>query len=277
MVFLFWLAAGISYRVTCKVFDISRTTAFDIAHRVLRAIIGLTETVIRKPDLDELLEVGLGFSNKAGNDAFQMCAGAIDGCQIRILCSQRIRRQYVNRNRFCSIQLQGLVDHTGKFIDIYTGFPGSVHDSRVLRHSSLYRRGTYPPRGFYLIADKGYYCLLRPITVVIPFRNPEDERQQEFNHALNRARVTVEQTFGQMKVRWRSIFTKALEVKIATGVKVIAACAIMHNICLSEGDVIRGMQLPPQHQPIIGAPPNAIMGENFRDVLLDIFQPPQAA
>ena len=46
-----------------------------------------------------------------------------------------------------------------------------------------------------------------------------------------------------MKVRWRSIFTKALVVKIPTAVKVIVSCAVMHNICLTEGDIIEAERI----------------------------------
>ena len=38
------------------------------------------------------------------------------------------------------MNLQGVVDADGKFIDVSTGWPGSIHYARVLRLSTLYRR-----------------------------------------------------------------------------------------------------------------------------------------
>ena len=74
-----------------------------------------------------------------------------------------------------------------------------------------------------------------------------------------------------MKVRWRSIFTKAHEVKIPTAVKVIVSCAVMHNICLTEGDIIEAERIQRHRQPILRVPRNAIAGENFRRRILRSF------
>ena len=37
--------------------------------------------------------------------------------------------------------LQCVVDHEMKFTNVYTGWPGCLHDARVLRNSALYREG----------------------------------------------------------------------------------------------------------------------------------------
>ena len=45
--------------------------------------------------------------------------------------------------------LQGVVDHSYRFLDINVGWPGSVYDARVFGHSSLYDkvvRGELLPR-----------------------------------------------------------------------------------------------------------------------------------
>ena len=44
--------------------------------------------------------------------------------------------------------LQALVDHEYKFLNIYVGWPGSVHDVRVLINLGLYSKcdsGSFPP------------------------------------------------------------------------------------------------------------------------------------
>ena len=39
--------------------------------------------------------------------------------------------------------MQALVDHMGRFMDVYIGWPGKVHDARVFVNSELYRVEQY--------------------------------------------------------------------------------------------------------------------------------------
>ncbi|XP_028254280.1 NACHT, LRR and PYD domains-containing protein 12-like [Parambassis ranga] len=104
-------------------------------------------------------------------------------------------------------------DHQGRFIDTYVGWPGSVHDSRVLRHSPLYRRGIYPPPGHFILADGGYPCLQHPLPLITPYKQPvQGVAAQRFNSRHSTARSIIERAFGMMKTRWRAIFLQALEV-----------------------------------------------------------------
>lgn len=45
---------------------------------------------------------------------------------------------YCNRKKSYSIILQAVVTSDMRFTNIYCGEPGSLHDARVLRRSSLY-------------------------------------------------------------------------------------------------------------------------------------------
>ncbi len=71
---------------------------------------------------------------------FPNAIGAIDGSHISIKAPQVNHEDYFNRKQNYSISLQGVVDATGKFIDVSTGWPGSIHDARVLRLSTLHLR-----------------------------------------------------------------------------------------------------------------------------------------
>lgn len=147
LVFLFWLASGSSYRVVSRAFDMPTSTVHQLIYRVTGAMTRLTPHVISVPNtLDAQREVGAGFRQLAGHPAFQWSLGAIDGCHIRIKAPGEPHAQcYRNRKLFPSIQLQAVCDHKARFIDVFVGFPGSVHNSRVLQHSPLYRSGAYPP------------------------------------------------------------------------------------------------------------------------------------
>lgn len=48
----------------------------------------------------------------------------------------------------------------------------------------------------------------------------------------------MECAFGILKIRWRSIFDKALELKIENSIKTIFAACVLHNICVESGDLV---------------------------------------
>jgi len=65
--------------------------------------------------------------------------GAIDGTHIRIDRPEVDPDSYINRKQYCSIQMQALVNEKKKFLDVFIGYPGSVHDARVFKESSLFQ------------------------------------------------------------------------------------------------------------------------------------------
>ncbi|CAI5687591.1 unnamed protein product [Oreochromis niloticus] len=207
LVFLFWLASGASYRVVSRVFGMPRSTVHYIVHRVTKEVLAIRYQVIHLPTTPEDLEVvSRGFAGLARHRAFMKAA---------------------------------VCDHRGRFIDTYVGWPGPVHDSRVLRHSPLYSQSVYPPPGHFILADEGYPCLQRPLPLITPYKRPvQGVGAQRFNSHHSRARSIIEHAFGMMKNRFRAIFLQALEVHHTFVPHVITACAVLHNICLSAGDIV---------------------------------------
>lgn len=66
--------------------------------------------------------------------------GALDGTHIRIDKPLEDKDSYINRKKYFSIQMQAVADHKKKFLDLYIGYPGSVHDARVFKESSIFRK-----------------------------------------------------------------------------------------------------------------------------------------
>ncbi|CAJ1059690.1 protein ALP1-like isoform X1 [Xyrichtys novacula] len=243
LVLLFWLASGASYRVVSRVFGMPRSTVHRIVHRVTEEVGAIRHRVIYLPrSADDLAAVTQGFAGLARHRAFLKAAGAIDGCHVRIKSpSGPDGHCYINRILFASIILQAVCDHQGRFIDTYLGWPGSVHDARVLRHSPLYRQNVYPPPGHFILADSRYPCLQHPLPLITPYRLPvRGVVAQRFNGHHARARSVIERAFGMMKTRFRAIFLKALEIRHTFVPQVITcdACAVLHNICLGACDTM---------------------------------------
>ena len=119
---------GVAKSTTCQIVD-------EVYVAILQMLFGQYITI---PSQDRLESIIQGFANDWN---FPQCAGAIDGYHIPIQAPQECPKDYYNRKRHHSILLQGLVDHCYCFMDIKVGWPGSVHDARVLVNSELFRRG----------------------------------------------------------------------------------------------------------------------------------------
>ena len=65
--------------------------------------------------------------------------GAIDGTHVEIICPDNDSTvDYYSRKQMYTENTQAIVEADPVFLDIATGFPGSVHDARVLRSTSLF-------------------------------------------------------------------------------------------------------------------------------------------
>ena len=85
-----------------------------------------------------------------------------------------------------------------------------------------------------------------PIALLTPYREPvRSPVEARFNRHHARARSVIERAFGIMKARWRTIFFKALEVQPVFAVQVIACCAILHNLCVDNGDILEPVEEAP--------------------------------
>lgn len=179
---------------------------------------------------------------------FPKVAGAIDGTHIPILKPKESPSDYYNRRGFYSIIMQAVVDSRGRFIDVNIGWPGKVHDSRVLVNSSPYRsqmKGELLPNwkrtinGIevpLLIFGDPAYPLLSWLLKAYPETGATTQHQRYFNYWQSRARMVVENAFGRLKGRWRCLLKRMDYYETEHAVNVVAFCVILHNICESQGD-----------------------------------------
>ena len=132
-------------------------------------------------------------------------------------------------------------------MDVAAGFPGSMHDARVLRNSIIYEKAEHgdilaagPIHRVdgseiqpYLVGDSTY-----PLSPWLQKPFPEGTRDLDeirFNQELLSAPVQVECAFGILKSRWR-ILMGMEESKVQLIAKIILACAILHNFCILHGN-----------------------------------------
>ena len=168
---------------------------------------------------------------------------AIDGTHVQIEAPEKSTVDFFDRKKRYSIGCQGVCDGKLKFLAMSAGFPGSLHDSRMLRSTWLFEQAmkeqilttpVYPISESdnirpYLVGDATYLIaswLMKPFAVS---RNLAAEHQK-FNLTLSQARGAIERAFGILKGRWRVLLAKiCLEPSYAADVAM--AWSVLYSVC----------------------------------------------
>ena len=286
----YFLASTAEYRTIGNLFGVSVSFVCNCVKDVCEAIRRHFLHVVRFPKGVEILQVIQEYENKWG---FPMCAGCINGTRIPIIAPKENHKDYVNRKGFYSIQMQAVVDSRYLFRDVVVGWPGSVHDARVLSNSTLYKKGVdnalfngiesqriqgqdIPP----LLLGDPAYPFLPWLMKRYPENNDTPREQRVFNYRLSRARMTVENTFGRFKGRFKR-FSKRVDMEVSSLVNVVLSSCILHNVCEGQKNeflphwVDQELNEQPQLQEDRDVDVNQDDAEDIREALAaKLFAPP---
>ncbi|CAH0731890.1 unnamed protein product, partial [Brenthis ino] len=146
-------------------------------------------------------------------------------------------RELIKQNFYNKYGIPGVADEKCHILAINPKFGGASHDAFVWENSqlntymqTLHRNG----ESVWLPGDSGYPQ--RP-WLMTPYNNPAPGSAGEtFNKLHSRARVTIENTFGRLKNRWRCLCKdRVLHYKPEKCAQIILACSVLHNIALDLG------------------------------------------
>jgi hypothetical protein len=136
---------------------------------------------------------------------------------------------------------------------IHGGFPGSVHDTRILQNTDWYIHPSllHLPPGWYIVGDEGYQtnsCIITPFTEVSLRHLPayQQARRRKFNHRLSQTRICVEQAFGRLKRRWQRLFY--LDCSPEDARRWFIAAVTLHNFLEQQNDIWPDQQLSDEDQ-----------------------------
>ena len=130
------LGTNIKYRSIGHLFGVRLSSVSVSVREVCEAIVDiLLPRYIKVPSGDRLRDVVDGFDCKWG---FPQCVGAIDGTHI-LMSPTENALDYFNGIGHLSVVTLALVSCDYTFMNIYVGWPGSVHDARVLTNSKLFQ------------------------------------------------------------------------------------------------------------------------------------------
>ncbi|XP_072760759.1 uncharacterized protein [Anoplolepis gracilipes] len=218
-------------------FDIPTSTGHGIFKSIICALAELMPQYVQWPDAARQAISSQVFTERSRG--IQNVVGAIDGCHIPIKQPIQNANDYFNRKQFHSIILQGVCDHSARFIDVFIGMPGRMHDARVFRNSRLFQMLSDQEnpllREEYLIGDCAYPLMLNLMT---PFRDNGHlpVAHVRYNNRLSSIRSIIERAFELLKVKFRRL--KYLDISNAEfGNTIIAATCMLHNFIIDNGEI----------------------------------------
>ena len=199
--------------------------------------------------------------------------GAVDGTHVRIDPPAENPNAYYNRKKFHSIILQAVCKHDLLFTSIYVGWPGRIHDAKVLRHSNLWETGDAKCQfgNFHILGDGAYP--LQP-WLLTPYRDNGHLSQEDlrYNEILSSKRQVIERAFGLLKGRFRRL--KHINMRNVPEIcDLIMATCILHNICIMNGEEFQDFleadddQIENQQAQLNNVPQNNIPAQQKRRLL----------
>ena len=146
---------------------------------------------------------------------------------------------YYNRKGFHSLNAQLTVNADMYVTNIYTGWPGSVHDSKVFNNSDFLKYLQNVPDQFVFFGDAAYPCQRN---LIVPFKGPNlTNEQKRFNYCHSATRMVVERAIGLLKGRFRRLMYYVDMRNIKDIIECILAACVIHNIALMN-DVFQDIQ-----------------------------------
>lgn len=243
LIALQYYATGTFHNVVGDPLQVHRSTANRAIHRVTNALCRRLDDFVKFPDENTIGEIKDGFFNMR---RFPGVIGCVDGTHIWIERPHENEVDYVNRKGYSSINVQVICNHRGQFTNIVARWPGSAHDSRILRSSQVWDIMEGEMFRGYILGDSGYPCRNWLMT---PLLNAHTAQERRYNSAHKGTRVLVEQTIGRWKRRFHILHLQSRLRSPESTCKVIAATAVLHNIAVDRNEPLGADRRPGIPQP----------------------------
>ena len=242
---LYCLGSSSELRTIGNLFGIGKSTAAGILHDFCQVLVDLLfYRMIRFPSTQQEIEETInGFNSKSG---YPMCVGSLDGTHISVKAPIGYEMDYYNYKKFHSVVMLATVNSNLEFTYVNVGAPGRCNDASVFSRSNLadviqlpiYQNHFITVNQVkvqcHLIADSAF-ALDRTLMKPFPIRPDMPKENATFNYRLSKCRCSVERAFGLLKNRFR-LLHKKLEFDLDNTKVIIKAAAVLHNICIANGD-----------------------------------------
>lgn len=225
---LHWLGSGCQYHVCGDAHGISKATVHRCVKKVCTSLVRrLLGEEVHWPTVN-VQSVPQRFMRVAN---FPRVAGIVDGSLIQLDAPHENEMSYVDRDGNHSINAMFVCGPNLEFFYASVRWPGSVHDARVLRNSSLARQwnnGWRPFPNAVILGDSGYGLQEWLMTPVIPHVIPRTPTLARYLRSFKSTRRMIENAIGILKEKFPCL--NYLRTQPLTACNIILSCVILHNI-----------------------------------------------
>ncbi|KAI8030438.1 Protein ALP1-like [Camellia lanceoleosa] len=256
------LSSGESLSAVGDLLGINQSTVAQITWRFVEAMEARGLHHLRWPSTEaEMKEIKSKFERIRGL-RLPNCCGAIDTTHI-MMCLSSIDRSnniWCDKEKNHSMILQAIVDPDMRFLDIVTGWPGSLSDSLVLKSSTFFKLSEEGKRlngekvkisegtelREFIVGDLGFPLLPWLLT---PYQGHSlTDSQANFNKQLSAARMVAQRALARLKETWRIIQGVMWRPDKNRLPRIILVCCLLHNIVIDlEDEVQDEMSLSHRH------------------------------
>jgi hypothetical protein len=235
----YYFAHGSSHIVVADVCGVSPSTLRGWIVRITAATIKALKPIYMKFPLSQtdMLEYQMRFAMRRG---IGNCTFAEDGTHVPWGGALKSERDdYQNYKGWQSIQVLALTTSFYTFAQAEVGYPGGTGDATIhefCEFTALIREDPVAclgPDGL-VLCDGGFGGDAHSLT---PYRDPQYDHQKYFNFCHSSQRISIEQTFGMWKNRFRLVML-GLDMNHKDSSDVIYCTLLLHNMCMVQADLL---------------------------------------
>ncbi|PKA59743.1 hypothetical protein AXF42_Ash011867 [Apostasia shenzhenica] len=236
------LASGEAQVSVGTAFGVGQSTVSQVTWRFIESMEDRARHHLKWPEPERIeqtkqaLEASFGIPN---------CCGAIDATHIIMtLPAVESSDDWCDQESNYSMFMQVVVDHEMRFLDMVTGWPGSMTVSRLLKFSGIYKlcesgkrlNGSRAEIREHLIGDSAYPLLP---WLMIPFEGKGlSAAMKTFNVKHKSVHTIATRALSQLKGAWRILHKVMWRPDKQKLPSIILVCCLLHNIMIDNGDYL---------------------------------------
>lgn len=228
---LHYFTSGSLQSTVAEAGGITQSTFSRALSEVISAVLKLQDQFITFPK-----NTGGQKLNMAGFrciDGFPNVLGVLGCTHIAISPPSEMEQMYRNNKHYHSINLQLVCAPDLRILDVVSQFPGSTHNTNLLKQSKIHERFENGEFNGWLLGDEGYG--VKP-WLLTPFDKPVTKAEIRYNISHSSTYSVLERTVEVLKSRFRCLDNPngVLLYNPEKVCKIILVCCIIHNIAIMK-------------------------------------------